>query len=232
MILKYFRNPVQLEQESLTRAMQRAARYAHGLVLDIGCGSKPYEKFFEGRIQMYVGTDIDTSNHKKVDVCADSLRLPFRSESFDVVVSNQAIEHVREPQMFVSEASRVLKSGGIMILTAPQLWCLHEKPHDYYRFTRYALELLCATNNLEVEVLEERYGAFATIGQMIALMVYLPNSISRMRTHAARLIFGPAQVIGKLLDRLFYNPDLTLGYVVVARKHRARQSFNNTPVAG
>jgi SAM-dependent methyltransferase len=205
--------------------MERAAHHAGGMMLDIGCGSKPYEKLFLERARAYIGVDVDTDKTKKVDVCADALRLPFRSETFDTVISNQAIEHVRHPEQFVSEACRVLRTGGIMIMTAPQLWCLHEKPHDYYRFTRYALELLCKENNLDVVTLQERYGAFATIGQMIALMVYLPNAGRRWRTHAARLIFGPAQVLGKFFDRLFYNPDLTLGYLLVAR---TRESTNNS----
>lgn len=226
MFLNYFKNPVQLEQESIARGMERAAKSASGIVLDIGCGSKPYQKFFLGSTEAYIGTDISTHDSKLVDVCADSLHLPFRTSSVDTVVSNQTIEHVKHPEIFVAEAGRVLKPGGIMILTAPQLWCLHEKPHDYYRFTRYALELLCAQNDLEVVWLEERYGAFATIGQMAALMVYLPNSRSRMRRHLARLAFGPAQLIGKVLDRLFYNPDLTLGYVLVARKRRSAKPSN------
>ncbi len=224
MILKYFRNPVQLEQESITRAMHGAAQHAGGTLLDIGCGSKPYVKFFAGRVRTYIGTDIDTGNQKRVDVCADALQLPFRASSFETVVSNQTIEHVQRPELLIAEASRVLKPGGVIILTAPQLWCLHEKPHDYYRFTRYALELMCAQNDLDVMVLEERYGAFAAIGQMAALMVYLPNSTNRLRTHAARLLFGPAQLLGKLLDRLFYNPDLTLGYTLIARKRPAKNS--------
>lgn len=228
MIIDYFRNPVQLEQESLAHAMKHAAHYAGGMILDIGCGAKPYEKLFIERAQAYIGVDVDTDETKKVDVCADALRLPFRSETFDTVISNQTIEHVRHPELFVSEASRVLKTGGVMIITAPQLWCLHEKPHDYYRFTRYALELLCENNDLEVVALHERYGAFATIAQMLALMVYLPNADRKWRTHAARLIFGPAQVLGKIFDRLFYNPDLTLGYLLVARKRRAEDAANKT----
>lgn len=224
MFLNYFRNPVQLEQESIAQAMKRAAQSAQGIVLDIGCGTKPYRQFFANRTRAYIGTDIATGEGKTVDVCADSLCLPFRPASFDTVVSNQTIEHVRHPEVFVAEASRVLKPGGIIIITAPQLWCLHEKPHDYYRFTRYALESLCARNDLEVLWLEERYGAFAAIGQMVALMTYLPNAQSRVRKHVARLVFGPAQLLGKMLDRIFYNPDLTLGYVLLARKRAPSNS--------
>lgn len=217
-MIEYFRNPVLIEKESILRAMRRAAAYATGIVIDVGCGEKPYAHLFAGSVEKYFGTDLDLGNNKQVDLCADSLKLPIRSSSVETVVSNQVIEHVRDPRMLVSEAVRVLKPGGVLIITAPQLWCLHEKPHDYYRFTRYALELLCSAHNLEILLLEERFGAFAAIGQMIALMAYLPNSMNWWRRHASRMIFGPAQILGLWFDRLFYNSDLTLGYVLIARK--------------
>ncbi len=217
-MIKYFRSPVQLEKESIFLAMQKASTLAKGNVLDVGCGEKPYAHLFAGTTTSYFGTDIDLGNSKRVDICADSLMLPVKTSSVDTVVSNQVIEHVRSPEVFVKEVTRILKPDGILIITAPQLWCLHEKPYDYYRFTRYALEMLCEENRLKVILLEERYGAFAAIAQMFALMVYLPNSHQRWRTNLSRLLFGPAQIIGLLLDKLFFYPDLTLGYVLVARK--------------
>ncbi len=217
-MLKYFRSPVQLEKESIFLAMQKASKFAKGNVLDVGCGEKPYAHLFAGKITSYLGTDIDLGNSKHVDICADSLTLPIKTSSVDTVVSNQVIEHVKSPEVFLKEITRILRPGGTLIITAPQLWCLHEKPHDYYRFTRYALELLCVTNRLQVISLEERYGAFAAIAQMFALMVYLPNSQKRWRTHLSRLLFGPVQIIGFVLDKMFFNPDLTLGYVLVAKK--------------
>jgi SAM-dependent methyltransferase len=218
-MLKYFRNPVQLEQESIRRAMERACTYANGVVLDIGCGGKPYADLFIPLTTAYFGTDIDIGNDKRVDIRADSLSLPIKDSSVGTVVSNQTLEHVRSPELFFAEATRVLKAGGVLIVTAPQVWCLHEKPDDYYRFTRYALEWLCQKNGLEVLVLDERYGAFAAIGQMSALMVFLPNAQQRWRTHLARLAFGTLQFVSSWLDRWFYYPDLTLGYILVARKH-------------
>ena len=217
-MLKYFRNPVQLEKESILLAMQKVSTFAKGNLLDIGCGEKPYAHLFTDKVASYLGTDIDLGNSKQVDICADSLTLPVKSSSVETVISNQVIEHVKSPEAFLKEITRILKPNGVLIVTAPQLWCLHEKPHDYYRFTRYALELLCETNRLEVVLLEERYGAFAAIAQMFALMVYLPNSQKRWRTHLSRLVFGPAQLAGVMLDKMFFNSDLTLGYVLVARK--------------
>jgi len=217
-MLKFFRNPVLLEKESIQRAMESAAGYARGVLVDVGCGQKPYREIFTPYVTTYVGLDIDTENAKSVDVCANSLQLPVKSGAVDTVLSNQTIEHVTRPEALVAEVSRVLRPGGVFILTAPQLWCLHEKPHDYYRFTRYALDLLCREHGLEVLTLQERGGAFTAIGQMLSLMIYLPNAPHRWRLHASRPVFGLAQMAFRVLDRIFYNPDLTLGYLLVARK--------------
>jgi 2-polyprenyl-3-methyl-5-hydroxy-6-metoxy-1,4-benzoquinol methylase len=49
------------------------------------------------------------------DVCA----LPFRSGSFDWVLSNQVVEHVARPEALLLEARRVLRPGGRLLLTTP-----------------------------------------------------------------------------------------------------------------
>ncbi len=217
-MLDYFRNPVLLEKQSIVQAMHAAEPYVKGLVIDIGCGEKPYASFFKIDAHQYVGLDVDCANNKQIDICADSLLLPIKTESVDTVVTNQTIEHVKHPEVFMREIARVMKPGATLVLTAPQLWCLHEKPFDFYRFTRYGLTLLCNDNNLEVVLLQERFGAFAAIGQMLSLMIYLPQSHSSLRTHLARPMFGSVQVVFKFLDRLFFNPDLTLGYLLIATK--------------
>jgi 2-polyprenyl-3-methyl-5-hydroxy-6-metoxy-1,4-benzoquinol methylase len=53
---------------------------------------------------------------------ADGTRLPFRSGSFDLVLSHSVIEHVADPLSYLKEARRVLAPGGAMLLnTAPYL---------------------------------------------------------------------------------------------------------------
>jgi SAM-dependent methyltransferase len=217
-MLRFFRRADQLEAESILHSMKEATTFAGGVMLDIGCGQKPYEYLFNGHVAHYFGVDIDLTNNKRLDVCADSLCLPVKSGSIDTVISNQTIEHVKDPETFFLELARVLRGGGRLILTAPQLWCLHEKPHDYYRFTRYALELLCTRHGLEVLLLRERYGWFAAVGQMIALKFYLESSSSRIRRNLVRPLYGCVQSLFYLLDRIFSNPDLTLGYILVAQK--------------
>lgn len=220
MVPSYFRSPVALEAQSIRAAMRSASVHARGLMIDVGCGLKPYRDLLARNVTRYIGVDIDCGGTKAADVCGDSLALPIKRAVADTVISNQTIEHVRSPERFMQEVARILKPDGVAIITAPQVWCLHEKPHDYYRFTRYALELLCATNDLEIIELRERYGAFAVIGQMFSLMIHLRQKEVRWRILLARPLTAVIQAFFHLLDMLFYDPDLTLGYVLVARKRR------------
>lgn len=54
-----------------------------------------------------------------LDVAADAQALPFRDRSFDNIVAVDVLHHLERPQLFFSEASRVLRSGGRVVLVEP-----------------------------------------------------------------------------------------------------------------
>jgi SAM-dependent methyltransferase len=53
-------------------------------------------------------------------VCADARALPFREDSFGLVFHQGLLEHFRDPESILSENSRVLEPGGILIADVPQ----------------------------------------------------------------------------------------------------------------
>jgi SAM-dependent methyltransferase len=73
----------------------------------------------------------------------DMLKLPYPDETFDYVVSEYVIEHVAgDVQHAIHECRRVLKPGGTVVHLTNFIYPIHGSPHDYWRFTPYALQLL------------------------------------------------------------------------------------------
>ena len=146
-----------LERVSIVQALRELRhRVKPGQLLDIGCGMKPYKSLLMPRDSRYYGTDWPVTmegsygESTRADFFSDSMVLPFREGTFDTVVSTQMLEHVRQPEIVIPEMARVLKPDGILILSAPMTWPLHEEPHDYYRYTLHGLRHLLEEADLEI----------------------------------------------------------------------------------
>lgn len=119
--------------ESYLRAyISLVARYsgADKRLLEIGCGNGLSAYLLNNLGYWVVGTDIshfflsDTAKwHNKglKYIACDALGLPFHNESFDVVCSNDLIEHVPNARQTLSEMVRVVKKGGLIIIASPNL---------------------------------------------------------------------------------------------------------------
>ena len=110
-------------QQSIHDAVNYILQYKEfNLCLDAGCAGNQYRQMLLKRCKMVVGVDLDpveTSDTYKMDI----LNLDFKNNTFDLVFSNQVIEHVypREYFKFFSELLRVCKPGGeILVLTPNQ----------------------------------------------------------------------------------------------------------------
>jgi hypothetical protein len=79
-----------------------------------------------------------------------------------------------------------LRPGGIVILTTPQMWHLHEEPFDFFRYTKYGLATLCAGAGLEVVETAAHGGPFAMIG--IMLVVHAGSYARLAARHLAALV--------------------------------------------
>lgn len=110
-------------------------------ILEIGCGSGPFLPALAERATPVVGCDIALRwlviARKRLDelgcelpllgACAE--RLPFRDDAFGAAVAANVIEHVREPIDLVAELRRVLRPGGVCLLTTPNRFTLAPDSH-------------------------------------------------------------------------------------------------------
>lgn len=136
--------------------------YASGRLLDLGCGKVPLFGVYRSLVTEAVCVDWANSAHgnKHVDIECDLTQpLPFAPASFDTVVLSDVLEHVPEPQKLWNEMARVLKPGGHAFVNVPFLYWLHETPHDFYRYTRFALHRLAESSGFRVLLLEPAGGA-------------------------------------------------------------------------
>jgi SAM-dependent methyltransferase len=115
-----------------------------GVVLDAGCGSRPYEQWVThgpNHVTKYIGLDIVAG--PAVDIVVDAKKSwPISDASVDCVISTQVLEHVRDLQITLTEMARVLKPGGNLLLTVPFIYPVHGLPHDYLRFTMNGIQAL------------------------------------------------------------------------------------------
>jgi hypothetical protein len=92
----------------------------------------------------YFGPGYVTFGEYTEDVKGDLCALPFPDASFDGVVLTEVLEHCKDPMTATREVLRVLKPGGLLLVTSPFFWPWHGTPDykDYWRFTHEGWALL------------------------------------------------------------------------------------------
>lgn len=159
-------------------------------VVDVGCGSRPYEPLFASRARSYVGVDIAPG--PTVDVVAPATALPFPDDSFDCAVCSQVLEHVPQPELVVAELHRVLRPGGVALVSTHGVVRYHPNPEDYWRWTHAGLDRLFRAS--------ARWGPirlYANGGAAAALTYLAMSEVSTLanRSRALRLVVAPLTVV-------------------------------------
>jgi SAM-dependent methyltransferase len=119
------------------------------VVLDYGCGSRPYEALFTAAGMHYLPADFGVDAEIGIDTTG---RLEIADQSADLVASFQVLEHVRDLALYLSEAKRVLRPGGALLLSTHGTWLYHPHPEDHRRWTRPGL--IAELSNYGFEVVE------------------------------------------------------------------------------
>jgi SAM-dependent methyltransferase len=107
------------------------AKFAAGLVLDLGAGGKHIER--TNVVQ------VDVFRFPMVDVVASADALPFRADTFDAVISQAVFEHLQYPDAAAAEVLRVLKPDGMAKIDTAFLQPEHAYPHHYFNATEAGL---------------------------------------------------------------------------------------------
>ena len=128
---------ITLERE-LKKQFARLKQRGGGVVLDVGAKHAPY---MEGiAATSYMTLDIDAAC--KPDICCDLHNVEWPSAYFDTIIATEVLEHLYDPQQAIREMHRLLKPGGICLLSTRFIYEYHADPNDYFRFTQDSLSYL------------------------------------------------------------------------------------------
>ena len=124
-------------------------------ILDIGSFDSNQEQFnysilFNEKNWNYCGMDIKEGPNVDLVVSDIYNWVEINDESYDVVVSGQAFEHMEFFWKAIVEIKRILKPGGFCCIIAPSTGPVHRNPFDCYRFTADGMKAMGKYAGLEV----------------------------------------------------------------------------------
>jgi SAM-dependent methyltransferase len=150
---------------------------ARGVLLDLGCGTVPYYNLYNGQVENIICIDWGESFHQCIHldhIVNLNNEIPLENELIDTVILTDVLEHIWNPEKLMIEVSRIMKLGGKLILGVPFFYCLHEEPHDFFRFTKHKLIDFCEKNHLKVICFYEIGGPISVICDIIGKNIPSP----------------------------------------------------------
>jgi 2-polyprenyl-3-methyl-5-hydroxy-6-metoxy-1,4-benzoquinol methylase len=187
-------------------------------VLSIGAGGEVNELLqeFAERNGFRVFT-FDIDELRRPDVVGDICSYDFDKKQFDLVVASEVLEHLQSPHLGLQNIHRILKQDGVLILSTPFILPMHDRPYDYFRFTRHGLELLLkAFRDVQIR---ERNSYFEAIDVLwVRLLQTNVRSARLVCWMIIPLVFYLKRPLTKFLSKLIQTDAMTTGYVVTAIK--------------
>ncbi len=186
-------------------------------VLNVGAGGVIGEKLdAHARARSLDVVSIDIDSTRGPDLVGDISDHDFGERRFSAVVMAEVLEHIRTPEKAIQAAHAVLEPGGRLILSTPFIFPIHDRPHDYYRFTRYGLEWLLRDFS-EVTVSERNSWAEA-INVLGVRLIKEKNPLCRLAAPLIIVLALAMAPVAMILGAIVRTDFITSGYVVWAVK--------------
>lgn len=156
------------------RRVPRELEACQGMIVDVGAA----DQWLASRLHpgaTYVSLDLPSAGGVPYglapDVYASAQALPLANDSVDAIACLEVLEHVERPERVISEAGRVLRPGGLYIVSTPFIYPMHDRPMDFRRYSPHGLRLAFSDAGLEVVAIRPMLCAIKTAGLLAALAV-------------------------------------------------------------
>jgi len=179
----------------------------NGVFLDLGCGGRPYHKYYEGMYPTVIEADYEKRSNE-INLILDAQKIPLKDSTVDVILFSEVIEHLPDHRLAMDEITRVLKDGGFLIITWPFMFSMHELPWDYYRITEYGMKKLSDDAGLHLLRLYRRGGVFSLFFVLVIQIILFGLAFFE-RVPLLGMLF-------RFINRAFSYPVLSLGNSIIS----------------
>lgn len=157
-----------------------AGRGPGGMALDIGCGRQPFRPHIEAMGLQYIGLDVQQNEDDLVDVIGqiDGELPPQLTQlpPFRFLLCTEVMEHVARWDIAFRNMSRLLAAGGLLLITAPQFYQLHEEPYDFWRPTVHAIDTYARQAGFCAVYRKAAGDAWDVLGTVLGSFGFTPRS--------------------------------------------------------
>jgi SAM-dependent methyltransferase len=209
----------QPDRHLLKKFVASHAKEFTGSVVDIGAGEKRYSHLFS-HCDSYKTLDVHKESNP--DIVASIEKIPLEDSSVDGILCTQVLGDVWDVQQAIQEMIRILKPGGLLLITESLLNEEHDEPQDYWRFTGFAWQKLLE-EQCTIEVLEKRGGFHTQAAQQKIRYriekygLYKQKLLGRL-AHIWATCIGKFALMRDAQDRSEAGKKFPLGYCILARK--------------
>ncbi len=185
-----------------------------GKVLDIGCTNGLFLDIFKKHGWDTYGVEPSKNSElaiKKGHMVNKNIfeKVNFKSNYFDLIVMNHTLEHIEDPNLFISLAYKYLKKGGILYIDVPNFNSLKSNiaksrwpyllPFEHvYQFSETPLRILLERNNFEVLTAKSRSGIFEYNSVILEFKISLFNMQRRLLNTILNI---PYDILATILNK-------------------------------
>ena len=215
-------------RKRLDEAIASHAKLAHGVLLDVGCGAKPFAKNFAPYVEKYFGLEYSPESgyrENNADFCGDAAALPLADKSVDTILCTEVMEHVPDPEKTISEFARVLRPGGTIITTAPFVYPIHDAC-DFFRYSPDGIAVIMKRYGLSVDEVKPLSGTAVTLAAMVNLFWYDIGFIWTKWLYPIGLVLRPilwlgcfvVNLLGGLFEVILPSRQMAFNHLTIASK--------------
>lgn len=159
-----------IEEAVYTFFIKNEEEFRGEKLIDIGCGDQPFRKFIKKQGIQYKSLDIKQNMGGSIDYIAQidkPLGREVLKEEYSIILCTEVLEHVADWETTFENFFKVLRPGGVVIITAPFFYFLHEEPYDFWRPTSHAFNYFAERFNFSVLINQQLGDGWDVLGSLL-----------------------------------------------------------------